>query len=612
MTATVIKSSDLDFENIKQSLKNYFKQQSQFADYDFEASGLNNILDVLAYNTHVNGLTANFAINESFLNTAQLRSSVVSHAETLGYEVRSMTTAKAIVNLSVNLAGVSGRPPQIQLPSGWTFTSSIDNVSYTFRTLETYFARDDGTGNYEFKTSLGATDIPIFEGIEKTKTFYVGEKSERQIFVMPDETIDTATASVLVYDTATATNYVTYTPLKKAVTIDKDTTVYTIREAPNGYYELNFGDGVSFGKKPDPGNKVVVTYLSTKGPAANNGTTFSSNSDINVLGLDYPVVVTTTTESTGGAIKQSIESIRQLAPIAYAAQQRLVTAIDYKGIILSNFTDVTDCNVWSGDQNVPLDYGAVYVSLNFPANTAASVKTKVKADIVSNFTNNLSVVSMTTKFVDPTDMFLELNVGFNFDPALTGFTLAATESSVYNFILKYFTDNLNKFDKIFRRSNLLTEIDAIDTAILSSKCDVKVQLRFEPTIGKTRTFELQFPMALEGPDDISHIVTSSVFEYQNAICNIKNKLNSTTLQVVDIDGNVLLDNVGEYVPAKGEVKIVGFAPQTFIGGNQFIKISAKPLNPSVIKPLRNYVIRIDADESFTTATLDRQNTSLTV
>jgi len=209
MTATVIKSSDLDFENIKQSLKNYFKQQSQFADYDFEASGLNNILDVLAYNTHVNGLTANFAINESFLNTAQLRSSVVSHAETLGYEVRSMTTAKAIVNLSVNLAGVSGRPPQIQLPSGWTFTSSIDNVSYTFRTLETYFARDDGTGNYEFKTSLGATDIPIFEGIEKTKTFYVGEKSERQIFVMPDETIDTATASVLVYDTATATNYVT-------------------------------------------------------------------------------------------------------------------------------------------------------------------------------------------------------------------------------------------------------------------------------------------------------------------------------------------------------------------------------------------------------------------
>ena len=129
MTATVIQSTQLDFENIKSSLKTYFKQKPEFADYDFEAAGLNNFLDVLAYNTHINALTANFAINESFLNTAQLRSSIVSHAESLGYEVRSMTTSKAVVNLSVNLAGVANRPPQIQLLKGHTFTSSIDGVS---------------------------------------------------------------------------------------------------------------------------------------------------------------------------------------------------------------------------------------------------------------------------------------------------------------------------------------------------------------------------------------------------------------------------------------------------------------------------------------------------
>ena len=149
MVATVIKSSELDFNNIKNSLKDYFKSKDEFADYDFEASGLNNILDVLAYNTHVNGLTANFAINESFLSTSQLRASIVSHAETLGYEVRSISTSKAIVNLSVNLAGVADRSPQIQLPAGWTFTSSIDGVSYTFRTMESYFAKDDGSGNYD-------------------------------------------------------------------------------------------------------------------------------------------------------------------------------------------------------------------------------------------------------------------------------------------------------------------------------------------------------------------------------------------------------------------------------------------------------------------------------
>lgn len=612
MVATVIKSSELDFNNIKNSLKDYFKSKDEFADYDFEASGLNNILDVLAYNTHVNGLTANFAINESFLSTSQLRASIVSHAETLGYEVRSISTSKAIVNLSVNLAGVADRSPQIQLPAGWTFTSSIDGVSYTFRTMESYFAKDDGSGNYEFKTTTGSTNIPILEGIEKTKTFLIGEQTERQVFVIPDATIDTATASVLVYDTASSSRFTPYIPLKKAVTINKDTQVFSIRETPNGNYELNFGDGVSFGKKPDPGNKVIVTYLSSKGPLADNGTVFTSNNDFTVLQNNYPVIVTTQTESTGGAQKQSIESVRQLAPIAYAAQQRLVTSLDYKGTILSNFTDVTDCNVWSGDQNIPLDYGAVYVSLNFDDNVSDTVKENTKAQIIGQFTDNLSVVSITTKYTDPTELFLELTLGFNFDPSLTGTSLVATENDVFRFLNNYFRKNLNKFEKIFRRSNMLTEIDAIDQAILSSRCDVKAQLRFNPTIGTERTFELNYPMPMAPPDPYTNIVQSSVFEYDGTRALIRNKLDSTRLQITDIDGNVLLDNVGEYFPATGVVKIVGFTLEAFIGGFDFIKVSVVPLNESVIKPLRNYVIKLDSSLSFATATVDRQNTTSTV
>ena len=612
MPATVIKSSELDFGNIKESLKNFFKQKNEFADYDFEASGLNNLLDVLAYNTHLNGLTANFAINESFLSTAQLRSSIVSHAETLGYEVRSPTTSKAVVNLNVNLAGVANRPPQIELPSGFSFTSSIDGISYTFRTLESFFAKDDGSGNYEFKTSRGSSDITIFEGVEKTKTFIVGEKDERQIFVIPDSTIDTSTASVLVFDTATSTSFNSFIPLKEAINIDGNSRVYSIREAPNGNYELNFGDGVSFGKKPDPGEKVVVTYLSTKENLANNGTVFTANSGLTIKQVNYPVITTTVTESTGGSPRQTIESIRQLAPFAYAQQARLVTSLDYKAMILSNFVDVTDCNVWSGDQNVPRDYGSVYVSLNFATGTADSIKDKVKADIITNFSDNLGIVSMTTKYADPTDLFLELTLGFNFDPALTGFSLAATESSAYNFMIRYFNENLNKFDKTFRRSNLLTEIDALDPAILSSKCDVKAQLRINPTIGTERNFELQYPMQLKGADDFTFTILSSVFEFDGKIALIRNKLSSQRLQIQDIDGNVLLDNVGEFVPTRGQVKIVGFAPQAFIGGSEFIKVSAIPLNESVVKPLRNFVVRLDPSVSFATGTLDRQDTKLTV
>lgn len=610
--ATTVKSTDLDFQNIKAGLKNYLRSKSEFSDYDFDASGLNNILDVLAYNTHINGLTANFALNEAFLPTAQLRSSVVSHAETLGYQVRSRVTASALLNLTVNLSGVTGRSPQIQLPRGWQFTSSIDGVSYTFRTLETYFAKDNGSGLYQFKTTDGSIDIPVYEGIEKTKTFLVGEADERQVFVIPDETIDTATASVQVYDTASSSNYVTYTRLAEAVTIDANSTVYTIREAPNGYYELNFGDGVSFGKKPDAGNKVVVTYLSTVGPDANAGDTFTSNSNLTIGGIGYTVSTATSNESTGGALRQSIESVRQLAPIAYAAQQRLVTSADYKATILSNFPQVNDCNVWSGDENVPIDYGAVYVSLNFPTTTNQTTKDIVKANIVTNFTDNLSVVSMTTKFTDPTDVYLELNTQFDFDPAKSGTTLTGTETSVYNYMVNYFNRNLNSFNTIFRRSNLLTEIDAIDQAILSSRIDVKVQLRIEPTVGVEQNFELSYPMKITFPDDQIYSVTSGIFEYQGAVCQIKNALNGTRLQVIDINNNVLLDNVGEYKPLDGEVNIIGFAPDAFIGGNQYIKISVIPDNPSVIKPLRNYVLRLDTSESSATATIDRQTTSLQV
>ena len=303
-------------------------------------------------------------------------------------------------------------------------------------------------------------------------------------------------------------------------------------------------------------------------------------------------------------------------PSGFTAQNvvdtRLVTSADYKATILSNFPQVNDCNVWSGDQNVPIDYGAVYVSLNFPATTNQTTKDIVKANIVTNFTDNLSVVSMTTKFTDPTDVYLELNTQFDFDPAKSGTTLTGTETGVYNYVVNYFNRNLNSFNTIFRRSNLLTEIDALDQAILSSRIDVKVQLRIEPTVGVEQNFELSYPMKITFPDDEIYSVTSGIFEFNGAVCQIKNELNGTRLQIIDINNNVLLDNVGEFKPLDGEVNIIGFAPDAFIGGNQYIKISVIPDNPSVIKPLRNYVLRLDTSESSATATIDRQTTSLQV
>ena len=204
---TNIQSTQLDFANIKSSLKTYLAQQPEFADYNFEASGLSNILDVLAYNTHFNGLVANFALNEAFLNTAQLRSSIVSHAEALGYNPRSVTSAIAYLNVSVTITA-SGRPTTITLPKYTRFNASVDDISYSFYTLEAYTATDDGSGYYQFVTSTGSPSIPVVEGTLKTKTFYVGSSTDRQIYVIPDTTMDTNTVVVNVYTSPTSSDFV--------------------------------------------------------------------------------------------------------------------------------------------------------------------------------------------------------------------------------------------------------------------------------------------------------------------------------------------------------------------------------------------------------------------
>ena len=610
--ATTIKSADLDFNKIKNRLKDHFKSKDEFNSYNFEGAGLNNLLDVLAYNTHQNALTANFALNEAFLPTAQLRSSVLSHAAMLGYETRSRTSSKALVELSLNLTNVPGRPVTIGIPRGTQFTGSVDGVSYTFRTQEAFSARDNGSGTYDFRTSAGSTDIPIFEGIQKTKTFIVGQKNERQIYIVPDETMDKSTARVLVYDSLTSNTFTEYTPLSTAVRIDSETTYYSIHEAPNGTFEINFGDGTSFGKSPDPGQKIVVTYLSSKGSVANGATSFTADSQVSVNGVQYVLSAVLSAESSGGLEKQSIESIRQLAPIAFAAQQRMVTSLDCKAIIDTNFSAVKESAVWSGDQNVPIDYGAVYISLNFTVGTPAATKQQVQDQIRSNYVKNLSTMSMTPKFVEPKDVFLILTTQFNFDPALTGLSSQTQESNIQKYIRNYFLRNLESFDKTFRKSNLLTEIDALGKAVLNTKIGVKVQMHELIVAADLNTFEVQFPCDIADPDDVFHRITTDAFEFQGTVAVVKNRLSSNQLAVFDLDDNILVDNVGNYDVSSGKVSFVGFQPTRLLSGSNEIKITVVPADDSSIKPLRNYILKLSTETSSSSAVLDRQTATLEV
>ena len=604
----VIQSSDLDFDTIKANLKTYLQAQEEFQDYDFEASGLSNILDVLAYNTHLNGLIANIGINEAFLNSAQLRSSVVSHAEGLGYSIRSRTAASAIVNLS--LATTSTTVNTVTLPTNTTFTTSVDEVSYTFQTLEEYTATNDGSGNFIFKTSGNSSSIRIYEGIIKTKTFIVGGTTDEQVYVIPDESIDTSTMVVNVYNTTSSSTFTTYSDVNNVTRINSDSTVYIVRETPNGYYELNFSDGSVLGQAPTTGNKIVITYISSAATAANNGTTFVADDQITVDGTSYNLNVTTVAASSGGADRESIASIKSNAPRAFATQQRLVTAEDYKAIILQRYSSlITDVAAWGGNDNVPPIYGRVYVSLKFRDGVDEDTKQLTKDSIVNQLSENLAIMSIDTVFTDPATTFLEVTTLFDFDPDQTGNTPEATESSVKTTVTNYVTNNLNRFNSVFRRSNLLAEIDNISPAVLNSSMEVKVQQRLTPTLNIKSDYDLFFPVVIANPDDVNYRITSTRFTFNGETCFLRNKLSDNKLEVVEVSSGVVqADNIGSYNATAGTVNLRGFTVSAYEGS--VIKISATPANQSTIKPLRNYIITIDNDRSTAQATIDYQNTAV--
>jgi hypothetical protein len=608
----VIKSSDLDFDNIKASLKSYLQAKSEFSDYDFEASGLNNILDVLAYNTHLNGLIANIATNEAFLNSAQLRASAVSHAETLGYYPHSKTAASATI--TVTAATSDTTTATATLPKHTTFTGTIGDDTFTFQTLEDATATNDGSGNFSFKTSDGLANLTIKEGTLKTKTFIVGESNEEQVYIIPDENLDKTTLSVDVFDTTTSTTFTHYSNIEDTVRITADSTIYIVRETPNGFFELIFGEGNVLGKSPTSGNKIQVQYLSNNGEDANSISSFAIDADVTIGGTSYTPTVTKVTNSAGGDDKESIASIKRNTPLVFSSQQRLVTSEDYAAIIGQRFNQlISDIASWGGEDNVPPIYGRVYVSIKFYDGITAATQTATKNTIQNQISDNLAVMSIDTVFVDPVDTFLELDVKFDFDPELTNTTIETTQDNVKTTLSSYFATNLGKFDLTFRQSDVIKTVDAISPAILNSSMTVKAQSRFTPTVNTTANYTVSLPMTIAAPSQVDHIVTSSDFTFGGNTCIIRNKLNDTKLEIFDkVSQAVVQDNIGTYDAAKGTVDLTGFNPTAFVGTQ--MKISVVPANQQTIKPLRNFILNLDTDATFATGTPDFQNTetSLTV
>jgi len=603
---TNIQSTELDFNSIKQSLKTFLAQKEEFKDYDFEGSGLSNILDVLAYNTHFNALTANMAINESFLETAQLRSSVITNAQSLGYFPRSYTSSSATVQLSLDLTTFSGTPPiSITLPAGTLFTSVVENVSYTFQTLQAYTAENDGFDLYIFGDDDGNLESKLYEGVRKTQTFFVPRPEEKRIYVIGDEALDKNTIEVSVYDNSSSTNSVTYSNITEAIRIDSNTRFYLLREAANGFYELQFGVDNSFGQEPVTGNKIEVSYLTTNGEAPNGALSFSAQNSVTVGAQSFPLAVGVLSVATGGSEKESIESIRTLAPLNFASQRRMVTKEDYRALILANYSSVRDANTWGGEENDPVDYGKIYISLKFEDDIDNDSKETVKSDITKNLIAPLGTMSIDPVYVDPTTTYLGITTLFDYNPNLSSLTPRASATAIENEVVNYFDENLEIFGNSFRRSALLSRIDDLNEAILSSSMIVELNQRLELDLNVSKSYSLTFPVEIATPDDVNYRINTSRFIFDSKTCRIKNKLNSYTLQIVNEADEVIERNIGTY-DNNGTINIIDLNASSILNSLDYIKVFATPANQATIRPGKNYILELDTDNNNAIFNIDYQ------
>lgn len=499
--------TDLDFDTIKNNLKSYLQQQSEFTDYDFEGSSLNILLDILAYNTHYNAYYLNMVANEAFMDTALLRDSVVSHAKTLNYVPFSYSASKSIINLTVT--SLNNTPGTLTLPKGFTFSSNlIDNISYNFVTIE------DATVT-KSNSSYFFENLEIYEGrlVDYVYTFNKNS-NPKSIFTLPDSNIDTNTLFVSVTDVSGNSATQVYNQVTEILDVDSTSQVYFLQESKKGNYEIYFGDGV-IGKALTDGSTVSVNYLVTSGIPANSVDGFIPDSSIGGFTNTSIEVVAV---ASGGAIRESVDSIKYSAAAQYANQNRLVTIKDYETYIQSKYPSIDSLSVWGGEDETPPVYGKVFVALK--PKTNYFISELEKARIVSEIIDPKSIVTVQSEIRNPEFLYLSVESSVQYDPRKTVLSEDAIKTNIRNAIISYRDTFLNKFGASFVLSKLQDNIDGTDiNAIIGSESTVRVQRRFEPSLNQSASYNINFNVPL-------HRGT------------ITNKLTSTEFNVLDNTGTL--------------------------------------------------------------------------
>ena len=590
MANSALTVANTNFNDIKASLKTFLKSQSEFQDFNFEGSNLNVLLDVLSYNTFFQNFYLNQVASESFLDSAQLRDSIVSHAKTLNYLPKSDTSAKATVDIEVTPANT---PANLIVDKHHKFTASFESNSFTFSTNKGFTISQDANGAYI------AEDIDIFEGEIVKELFTVNTSNNAQRFVLSNEEIDTDSLVVKISTSSSDTSNSEWKSSLSTIGLSGTSNIYYIVPAEEGKYEIQFGDGV-LGRPLINGNIVEATYRKCNGEIPNGANVFVSA----VIDGHANIAVTTIADAAGGGLAESNNSIKFNAPKALTIQDRTITTDDYKTILKQQFNDIESINVFGGEETDPPEFGKVMISVDLK--NADGIPNSKKKDI-EDFVKLRTPLGIAPKVLDPVFLFVDVTSKVLYNPNITTKGDSEIETLVSAAINTHAEATINDFNAKLRVSKLSAAIDASDPSILNSENTIRLQKKFIPTLNENNSITLEFNNAIlrEIPDssnvfaDGSAPITSTNFTFGGiSSCSLRDNGNGV-MQVVQETGNgvtIVNSDIGTIDYTSGTVKLSNFNVSTFIGAD--IVVSANPVDKT-LKSDKNIILSYNKTPSIT-------------
>jgi hypothetical protein len=569
-----IRVTELDFDQIKENLRDFLRTQTAFTDYDFEGSNLSVLMDLLAYNTHYNAVLANMVSNEMFLDSAIKRSSVASLAKHLRYTPRSVRSARA--KISITLQNVPGNPIFVNLNPFTLFSTIIDGQTTQFYNRDAYTTIPEA-GVYTFE------EIELYQGrkLDYYFTVQAGATAATK-YVLPNLNVDTQTLRVQV--THISDNTInTYTLMNDITEVNSTSKVYYLEENTSGYYQLHFGDGV-LGRALQAGDVISLEYLISDGAAGNISNNITPTWSFNSIAgeTDQNRSATTISKPQGGAAAEDIESIRFNSIRRYTTQGRAVTNTDYAALITSELPSAQSVNVWGGENNIPPKYGTVFISIK-PRD--GFVLTDIDKDtIINNVIKPRALVTTTHEFVDPVYTYISPYIVATYDPSRTNKTAAALTTQINTLLEQFFETNLQQFNAAFYSSQLNEQLMDIDDAIVSINLITTLQKRLSIAAGRQFSGTLYWPGRLEPGGIVSNFwvwvnpETAEVYtlRLRDFPDTMPPNIDGTgTLRAVNaISGEIVINNVGSINYATGAMNIVALPVTGYIGIASDVRIRA--------------------------------------